>query len=287
MASADSASVIGTVDHIFNHAIQTPAPAQVVASEIAPHRRYFTGVTEQHGLQVEEIDEESIAPIPYRAKGTRTVSEMTSLLDELTRRPLTPGISTLWGDYEKGVVTAVYNDHSSTVPGWRDDRLVLQLAMDPDWVAWHKVSGEWFGQEKLGDILEELLHTVIAPDQAELLEVVDSIKASTKGSFESRIDRQDGAQALTYTHEVTATAGRSSKRLEIPGQILLRLRPWEGHVDTYDITAMFKLRVSGGDLSLGVKLQPTQQILRTAWADMLKPVVAQTAIPVLAHRNTK
>lgn len=286
MASAEFATA--TIEHTFEHAVVSPAPAKVEGSDIAPHRRYVTAVTEQHGLQVEEIDEESIAPIPFRAKGTRTVSEVTSLLDELTRRPLTPGISTLWGDYEKGVVTAVYNDHSSTVPGWRDDRLMLQLAMDPDWVAWHKVSGEWFGQEKLGDILEELLHTVIAPDQAELLEVVDSIKASTKGSFESRIDRQDGAQALTYTHEVTASAGRSSsKRLEIPKQILLRLRPWEGHVDTYDITAMFKLRVSGGDLSLGVKLQPTQQILRTAWADMLKPVVAQTAIPVLAHRNTK
>lgn len=286
MASAEFATA--TIDHTFNHAVVSPAPAKVVDSEISPHRRYFTGVTEQHGLQVEEIDEESLAPTPPRAKGTRTVSEVTSLLDELTRRPLTPGVSTLWGDYEKGAVTAVYNDHSSDVPGWRDDRLVLQLALDPDWVAWHKVSGVWMGQEKLGDVLEELLHTVIAPDQADLLEVVDSIKASTKGSFESRIDRQDGSQSLTYTHEVTASAGRaSSRKLEVPKQILLRLRPWEGHLSTYDITAMFKLSVSGGDLSLSVKLQPTQQILRTAWANLVSPIVEQTGIPVLAHRNGK
>lgn len=280
-----SNAVIGTVEY-EHRPVATPNPAQIIDTDI-PHRRYAVAVTEGSGLEVKALDEHAEGPFPYRAKGTRQVSEVTALLDELTRRPLTPGQSTLWGDYTTGTVVAVYNDHTTEIAGWRDDLCTLQVVKDPDWSAWEKLSGKFLSQGDFGDLIEELLHTVVVPDQADLYEIINSVRASSSSQFESNIDRSDGSQTLTYTKEVSASAGRATRKLEVPKTITLRLRPWEGHIETYDVEAWFRLRVDNGNLGLAVKLKPTQQILRRAWADLTAKVVEHTSIPVLAYRGTR
>lgn len=276
---------VGAVNVASTHV--EPQQLTILGTTI-PGVTFAVGTTAANGLQVTRVDVQHDLPLPYRAKGERVVSELPSLLDELTRRPLTAGESTLWGDYSTGTVNAVYNDHTTALPAWRDDILTLKLTQDPDWARWHKISGTWFDQSDFGDILEELLHTVIEPDQADLLEIVDSIRATSSGTFESRIDRSQGGQQLTYSQEVKATAGgRSTVKLEVPKTVKLKLRPWEGHIETYEIEAWFRLRVDGGHLRLAIKLKPTQQTIRQAWADMSAKVVAQTGIPVLAFRGAR
>lgn len=293
----------------------SPEPAQILTSLVDSRIRYAVAVTEQHGLQVNELDDTHLAPHPRRPAGVRTVADIDSLLAELDRRPLDPAASTVWGDQHAGTVTVIYNDHAALPgpAGWRDDRLVLALKADRDWSAWHAISGKWFGQSEFGDVIEDLLHTITDPDQADLLEIIDTIRASSSASFESPVDvgplaiagwaprgrvraplpraagisinRHDGSQTLGYTEEVKASAGRSSGRLEVPQTLTLALRPWEGHVETYDVPAYFRLRVQGGALALAVKLKPTEQIVRAAWLDVTSKVVAATGVPVLAHRG--
>lgn len=267
-------------------------PQQIVMHDTGvPGLMYVAGTTSDHGLQVKEIDArtalEQSQPRPNRPKGARQVSELLSFLDQLGRRPLTPGLSTLWGDYTEGIVTAVYNDHEGANGGWRDDQLVLKLTPDFYWKKWQAISDNWYSQEEFGDHLEELLPTVIRPDQADLLEIVNSIRTSSSGKFESHIDRSTGSQNLTYTNDVTASAGTATRTLEVPSTITLLVRPWEGHVQPYEIKAAFKLRVPGGNLALSIKLQPTQELLRQSWADVVTKIVDTVAIPVLAYRGTR
>jgi uncharacterized protein YfdQ (DUF2303 family) len=284
---AETADLKTTVEHTGLVA-NTPHKAEIIDGGV-PHVRYAVAVTDANGLQVKSIDEHDLWDRPFRVKGTRQVSELDSFLHELTRRPLTDGASTLWGDYTTGTVIAVYNEHTTAEAGWRDDLLTLQLVTDPDWAAWTKISGKWFtSQVEFGDIIEELLHTVIDPDQADLLEIIHSIRAHSSAQFESRIDRSTSAQALAYTEEISASAGgTSSGTLEVPKVITLRLRPWEGHTVEYDVEAWFRLQVNSGQLALMIKLKPYQQLLRKAWTDMLVGVVEQTQIPVLAYRGNR
>ncbi|TDH57528.1 DUF2303 family protein [Mycobacterium eburneum] len=257
----------------------TPNDAQIVDGGVT-NVRYAVSVTEQHGLQLVTIDERDHQGYPHRATGTRTVSELDSFLAELERRPLYED-GTLWGSAHRGRLTAVYNDHTIDDAGWRDDRLELALATDPDWHAWHELSGKFFRQEEFGDRIEELLHTVTKPDQAELLEIIDSVRASTRGEFESGIERADGSQRLTYKVEHTVKAGRSGQ-LEVPQVIVLELRPWDGHPQTYGVAGYFRVRVNEGVLTLAIKLKPTRQIVRQAWADLTEQVTEDTGKPVYA-----
>ncbi len=269
------------------HLIGREQPTQLAVLETdVEHVRVALAVTEQRGLEVQLLDDRvAFDERPVRAKGTRTVSETLSFLDELNRYPLIKGQSSLWGDYKKGRIAAVYNDHAKeTGPDRRDNRLVLQLTPDEDWSAWHKLSGQFLPQEEFGDAVEQLLHTVVSPDQAELLEIIDSIRSSSSGEFESKIDRSNGAQKVAFKQDVTTKAGKTGE-LEVPKTILLRLRPWEGQVETYEVPAWFKLRVVGAGLLLCIQLKPTTLILRQAWTDTVTKIVDTVDIPVLATRN--
>lgn len=241
--------------------------------------------TAERGLQVETVDLRDKIPgiIDSATAGRRLVTDVPSFLAELDRYNLDPASSTLWGDETRGRVEAVYNDHCADDAGLRDNRLALELRADQDWATWHQLSGQYLQQEQFGDAIEELLHTVVEPAQADLMEVIDSIRATSKGTFESRISRADGGQQLEYKEEVSTSAGRSA-RLEVPKTVVLALRPWEG-LDTYRVEGWFRLRVQGGQLSLAIKLKPTRNVLRTAWSDVVQQIEDHLdGKPVLATR---
>lgn len=249
-----------------------------------PHVRHVLALTQERGLEIRTIDEEPDQLFPRRSKGERVVTELDSFLAELARRPLDER-GTLWGTGSSGKLTAVYNDHDTTpfIGGWRDDKLTLQLKADPDWAQWHAISGKYYGQTEFGDIVEELLHTVVNPDQADLLEIIDSVRASSRGQFESSITRSDGSQKLTYNTEISASAGKSTRQLAVPQYVTLDLRPWEGHPTSYQIDAYFRLRVQDGRLLLTIKLKPTRQIIRQAWQEITATVVQAIDKPVYAQ----
>lgn len=246
----------------------------VVLDTGIPHLRVAVATTAQGGLQTSTIDTSAQAAAgPVRAVGQRLVTDVDSFLAELGRRPLTPGVATIWGSMDQGRIVAVYDDHPADGgANWRDDRLLMELEADDDWKAWHALSGQWMRQDQFADAIEELLHTVVSPDQADLMEVIASVRASTKGTFESRQNRANGSISVGYSQEVTAKAGRRGE-LEVPEQIQLRLRPWAGQEQTYVVGAYFRLLIADGDLRLAIKLKPTRQILRQAWNDQCAQIV--------------
>ncbi|MFV8317072.1 DUF2303 family protein [Mycobacterium sp. 23] len=285
--SDDTATELGVIsyDGPAGAIVRTPHEAQII-NGLLPHQKHAVAVTEEHGLQVTDIAVDPTEfPFPLRVKGERTVAELESFLAELARRPLDQigDTGTLWGSAKRGVLTAIYNDHNTngTDAGWRDDKLTMKLTADDDWAAWHAMSGRLYPQNEFGDKIEELLHTITSPDQAELLEVIDSIRSSTSGEFESKVERAHGGLKLTYREDHTVTAGKG-RELEVPQVIILNLRPWEGHPETYPVEAKFRTRVTNGSLGLAIKLQPTAQILREAWHTITQAVTGQTGKPVLA-----
>ncbi|QCG77792.1 hypothetical protein QLQ77_gp46 [Gordonia phage Reyja] len=251
----------------------------VIRSEVDGVLHAFS-ITDGGRLEHTRVTDHDLLP-PRYVTGERLVSDVVSFLAELDRRPLNDVVSTLWGRIDEGVITAIYDDHLGATADRREDRLTLKLVADPDWTAWHKLSGTFLSQETTGDYLEELAHTIADPTGAEVLEIINSIRATSKGSFESAINRSRGTQKLSFSTEVNASAGRKGE-LEIPEVISLKLRPWEGHPTFYDIDAWLRLRISNeGNLSIALKLKPTRQTLLQAWADLVDRVEQNTSRPVL------
>lgn len=244
-----------------------------------------------NGLETEVVDVRQAAPdaFPPRHIETRTVTDQASFIGELGARPLiTTGgnvRSTVWANRNRGTITAIYDDApaDATAPyADRGDRLVLQFVRNPDWQRFQAAaSGEYHEQEKFGDLVESAGHLIVSHPAAELMEVIDSIRASSSGTFESRIQRSTGSQTLTWTENVDAKAGTRSQPLEVPKEVTFRVAPFEDYPEV-DITCWLRLRIRGGSLGMALVPQPYEHRIQASWVDVVDQIAAAIEHPIYA-----
>ncbi|MBX9918838.1 MAG: DUF2303 family protein [Mycolicibacterium frederiksbergense] len=262
-----------SVEVVDENAIGADGPIRVIAAN------------NENGLSTKVIDVRAEIPnaFPPRTVADRVVTDTKSFLAEIERRPLLEDISTVWGNRQKGEITAVYDElpanaiHDYTR---RADNLVLRFVPDPDWATLLKAAdGEYHNQEAFGDLIESAGHLITSHPAAELMEIVDSVRGSSSGSFESRIRRDTGSQHLTYSEEVTTQAGSSARPLEVPRQITLTARPFEDY-PLVEVTCWLRLRISQGKLFLALIPQPYQHLVRDAWAHVTGELADELGVSV-------
>jgi len=238
-------------------------------------------------LRTEVIDVRGAAPSAFPPRGItdRTVTDTASFLAEIGRRPLIDGRSTVWGHRKAGQIVAVYDELDPSADETytrRADRLVLQFVADPDWATLRKAAdGGFHKQDEFGDLIESAGHLITSHPAAELMEIVDSVRGSSKGSFESKIRRDTGSQHLTYSEEVKTQAGSSARPLEVPREITLAARPFEDY-PVIEVTCWLRVRINQGQLLLGLFPQPYEHKIRDAWAHVTTELSAALGVPVYA-----
>lgn len=271
-----------------DNAIELPIHATELIDEPASDGPlYLATANGENGLETRVIDIRAEAPnaFPPRTVNDRVVTDTASFLAEIGRRPLLADNSTVWGNRQKGEITAIY-DELSPLPTnkytRRGDRLILRFVPDPDWATLGRTAdGAFHGQDEFGDMIEAAGHLITSHPAAELMEIVDSVRTSSKGSFESRIKRDTGTQYLTYSEEVSAKAGSSTKPLEVPREITLSARPFEDY-PLVEVTCWLRLRVNQGQLGLGLFPQPYQHLVRDAWTHVTTELAEKLEVPVYA-----
>lgn len=271
-----------------DNAIELPEHTVALIDEpAADGPLYLATANGEDGLETRVIDVRGEAPnaFPPRTVNDRVVTDTASFLAEIARRPLLADESTVWGNRQKGEITAVYDELSSVPTNRytrRGDRLILRFVPDPDWATLTGTAdGKFHDQDTFGDMIEAAGHLITSHPAAELMEIVDSVRTSSKGSFESRIRRDTGTQYLTYSEEVSAKAGSSTKPLEVPREITLSARPFEDY-PLVEVKCWLRLRVNQGALGLGLFPQPYQHLVRDAWAHVTSELAEKLEVPVYA-----
>ncbi|MDO3168235.1 DUF2303 family protein [Mycobacteroides abscessus subsp. abscessus] len=253
---------------------------------------YLITANGQQGLETRIIDAREQAPnaFPPRNAAPRVVTDTASFLAEIDRRPLIEGRSTVWGSRQYGTVTAIYDElYADATAEYtrRADAVVLQFVPDPDWATLLTAAdGEYHGQEEFGDLVEQAGHLIVSHPAAELIEIIDSIRASSKGSFESTIKRATGSQTLSYSEEVNTTAGSVTRPLEVPREITLSARPFEDY-PRVDVTCWLRLRITQGRLYLALIPKPYSHLVRDAWMQVTSDLAEQLGVPVYASNLGK
>ncbi|MEU9805058.1 DUF2303 family protein [Mycobacterium sp. NPDC050853] len=253
---------------------------------------YLVSANSDSGLQTEVIDVRSKAPhaFPPRTVPPRTVTDAASLLAEVKRRPLLNGMSTVWGNRNVGEITVVYDELESDATidyTNRADQLRLKFVRDPDWdTLFRAADGRFHTQVEFGDLIESAGHLITSHPAAEIVEIVDSVRASSKGSFESNIKRATGSVNLTYSEEVSAKAGTATRQLEVPREITLSARPFEDY-PVIEITCWLRLNISQGQLGLALVPQPYEHLVRDAWTQKTTEVADELGVPIYASNLGK
>ena len=277
-----------------DNAIELPEHTVALIDEpAADGPLYLATANGENGLETQVVDVRGEVPAAYppRSIHDRVVTDTASFRAEIARRPLIERVSTVWGNRQKGEITAVYDE----LPGAaisdytrRGDRLILRFVPDPDWATLGRTAdGAFHGQEEFGDLIESAGHLITSHPAAELIEIVDDIRASSKGSFESRPRRDTGSMHITYSEEVTVRSGAQSKtgtapkELEVPREITLSARPFEDY-PLVEVKCWLRLRVNQGQLGLGLFPQPYQHLVRDAWTHVTTELAEKLGVPVYA-----
>ncbi len=240
-----------------------------------------------NNLETEVVDVVAACPAAFapRTPEKRTVIDRDSWRAELGRRPLVDD-STLWASRTSGTVTAIYNDlPASEHDGytWRDDKLILQFVTHPDWSTFLLAAdSELHDQEEFGNLLDDAGHLIRSHQAADLVELADSIRATSSGHFESRIQRSTGSQTIGWSENVEARAGTAGD-LEVPKIVTFEVTRFEDFPPIL-IDCQVRLRVKAGQLKLGLFPRPYEHVLREQWLTVIDELATEIGRPIYATK---
>lgn len=215
------------------------------------------------GWKAEILDLEKYAEKPRRKAGQIRLQTTESLAQYINAHR-TDGTAA-YADPDHDTIVAILNDHAKDLDaaGHRDHRATLQLLRTPGCKRWYGAHGKFLSQEEFAQMVEDGLTEIAEPSGADLLEMAQTMQASTTAEFRSQTRLTSGQVQFTYVETGDARAGATGQ-LEIPQFITLVFAPYFGSANM-QITARLRYRMSGGNLKLGVWLIQHEEALRTAF----------------------
>lgn len=239
------------------------------------------------GFRRDTIDLEQYAVQPRR-KVAKPVFETAESFCRYVNKHAIEGASTLYAHANDHSVEAIIDDHYATPAGgsWpmhRQHRAVLQLRTTPGYLRWVSAHGKYMDQESFAQLVEDGLTEIARPDGADLLEIAQTMHASTTANFKSGHRLQDGRVQFQYLEEIDARAGADGL-LTIPERITLVFSPWFGS-DPVQIEARLRYRLNGGKLTFGVWLIQVEEAIRDAFQNEVNVIGVATANAPLMGRS--
>lgn len=180
---------------------------------------------------------------------------------------------------ERGRFEAVLDYHRPDKPSWCGHRAVYETVPSPEAREWWARDKRFMAQTEFAEWLEDRLGEIVVPEAAEMLEVVTSLQAQTKATFERSVRLENGNVGLTYREETTARAGQNG-RLEVPKGFRLRMPLFRGgeHVE---IDARLRYRIKEGALSFAYALERKEEAVRLELEAMCETVHSETGFAPL------
>lgn len=225
--------------------------------------------------RVELVAHERYAGRPDRKRGTVTVNDVDSLRRYLDEQA--GAASTVWVDIQAATLTAVIDDHEQgaegeEVAGWGEHRALLRLIPTPEWAAWTAVDGHPISQEDFADLIEERLADIAVPAGAELLEIAQTLHATTTATFKGSVRLATGASTVSYAEEVETAAG-ANRELVVPEKFTVAISPYYGEPRVY-LDARLRLRVREGKLTK-VKLNDPEKVRLDSLKELVERLRAE------------
>jgi uncharacterized protein YfdQ (DUF2303 family) len=264
------ASTNGEAQTIVDTALRTAPPA-----ELEPGKYYAFHT--QDGIKTVDLTGPEHTGLPPRKAGTTTVRDARSWSAYFTKH--SSEASEVYADSERLTVTAVLDAHAADAPSWGGHRLVLSLRTTDTWKQWLQNDGQLLDQETFAEFLEDHLPELLEPSSADMLEIAQSLQATSKVDFQSGVRLSSGQRQFQYVETTTTKAGQKGQ-LTVPETFVIGLVPFEGS-EGYRLTARLRYRITDRGLRMGYKLERPTDVLRTAFGDVVDAIDGDIEQPVM------
>lgn len=238
----------------------------------APLGQKGEGVFHEHNI-------EAGADAPFRKRGTVKVFDAASFNMVLADNADAGNIAIyIDRNVEKPSVVAVLNGHGKDGPGWGDFRAEIVFRPTPQWAKWNGIDGKMLPQHAFAEFIEDNLADIAEPSGAQALEIASHLEATRTVNFKSAVRLSSGAVQLQNLEDTEAKV--SAGRIEVPEQFILALAPLQG-LPLYRVPARFRYRITDGKLTLGIKLQRVEDLMREVLTDVVAKIERGANVSVI------
>lgn len=164
------------------------------------------------------------------------------------------------------------------LPNYGTHICTLECGFDPNWDRWRTIDRKSLSQEEFAYFIEEMLHTIGAPDGADLLEMAQTLKINRGVIFKANKRLKDGTIDIEYTESDEISSSRG--HVAVPDEITIVCPIYMFRV-AQTIKAKLRYRVAKGEpLQFRIDILNAKLIEFEAFRVMAEEVRAATGQPV-------
>lgn len=264
--------------------------------ELAPDTDY--AIADANGdVRIEHTDDVPLRKDRHQFAAPRQIEDLESLIAFVDRHA--DSSSEIYASKQNTTITAIIDGAAATPAktdvdyqvrfGREAFRGVYNLQTTQPWKDWLHVSGQLYEQQEFAEFIEDHVDDIVAPAAGDVLEIAQSLQASSGVEFSSSQRLDSGQTRIGYAETIKAKAGQKGE-LVIPKELTLALQPFEGVTvlngkqTKVAITARFRYRLRDGQLRLGVKLLNTERVLDLLWGQIVDELRSRVAPSVFIGR---
>lgn len=220
---------------------------------------------------------ENFLPSPLRKKGKICVQDEASFL--LIHAEHREDNTVIYADRKKAVFEAVFNDHVSATPGWRDHVCNYCCPFSNEWGTWEGRNGARMNQTDFAWFIEQNLVDITSPSSAEMLEISRTLVAKKSAKFASSVQLSNGSNQFSYEEEIRGTT--KSGNVEIPETFKIGI-PVFLNGQAYEIEVRLRYRIKDGALEMWYELVRPHDIYEDAFNAIHKSISDATGQDIIS-----
>lgn len=177
-------------------------------------------------------------------------------------------------------IVAVIDYHLNSQADYGVHTATYAPRFSDQWTRWQNACKAPLKQAEFAEFVEEVRSDIVDPDAAKLLDIVRTFKASKRVDFDSVVYQPNGDVKLGY-EERTEQKGSSGA---LPEQMSLGI-PVYFRGSPYKVPVLVRYRVGGGGVQFALKIDRSDVIEDTAFAELTSAVKEATGIDVYLGRR--
>lgn len=194
------------------------------------------------------VSMETYLELPLRTERTAKFDEFTSFIRYVNKYKDEGSEISLMFAKDELTLTAII-DHPKPGPGgprWGEHMAVFQTRKTDAWCAWSGSEQKVMSQADFAKFIYKNREEIEIPSGAELLETIETLKATAKGAYRNSSDMHTGSTEIVYSMKVSASGGTQERPLELPKSLGIKVAPFYG-VEKIYLTADLILHIPRSD----------------------------------------
>jgi uncharacterized protein YfdQ (DUF2303 family) len=191
------------------------------------------------------------------------------------------GESRIFADMESWQFIAILDWPAPGEPRLKTHKASFKPQFDESWQRWQALNGKTLEQAEFARYLEEYIGEVVAPSQADLLEVANDLQINSNVEAAKSIRLQTGATQIQY---VEKTDARTKGNVTIPQKISIKCPMFFGE-EPIVFNAFLRFRAKPGSaIVFMLEIEHLQRIMNEAFLALVARIGQASAVAPLLGR---